>query len=128
MPPSPFKSRTVKRTKRPSADVDRTVAVHNDVEIAQQAGAAHLAAAAPSYAADARSLPSPLQSRNDKRAKRSSAVGKRGVDARIESAETISCVIKEEGCIFLFTLLHHNLLPPSPLHNPFAPVSTGRLY
>ena len=99
-PPSPFKSRTVKRTKRPSADVDRTVAVHNDVEIAQQAGAAHLAAAAPSYAADARSLPTPLQPSNDKR---SSAVGKRGVDARIKSAETISCVIEEEGCIFLFT-------------------------
>ena len=52
-PPSPFKSRTVKRTKRPSADVDRTVAAHNDAVIAQQAGAAHLAAVAPSYAADA---------------------------------------------------------------------------
>ena len=44
------------------------------------AGAAQLAAAEPSYAAVARSPPSPLQSRTDKRAKRPSSA----VSTRIE--------------------------------------------
>ena len=50
------------------------------------AGAAQLAAAEPSYAAVARSPPSPLKSRTDKRAKRPSSAVEHAVSTRIELA------------------------------------------